>query len=639
MSSSCRSFLAALLLTLVALPLAAATVTIVNVDPPGVGFNDPTPAVPVGGNPGTTLGQQRLNAFQYAAGLWAATLDSTIEIRVQASNPPLNCDASSAVLGAAGTIQIFANFANAPFTNTWYPVALANKLAGSDLAPGAPGTNADDLVAFFNSDIDNNPNCLAGTNWYYGLDHNNGTDIDFVATVTHEIGHGIGFASFTDESTGQYIGPPFFPSIFDRFLFDNDQGLFWDQMTNAQRMTSAVNCCGLVWDGPQVNMFAPLILDSGAAGLQISAPAGIAGSYAVGTASFGPPLASPGVSGTLELVNDGVGTTSDGCEALVGFTAGNIALIDRGSCAFTQKVVNAEAAGATAVIIADNVAGCPPPGLGGTDPGIGIPSVRITLDDGNLIKANLPGVTGNVGIDQSQLAGADEDGNVKMFSPDPVQPGSSISHWDTSTFPNLTMEPFATGDLTDDLDLTPMAMHDIGWMLLQTCGNNLREGIEKCDGTDLFGQTCRSQGFDGGALACSATCDAFDTSACFTCNDGPSKGSWNQPDSLSFGSMGGYLYDSSGAIVYKIIGTLTPTSTTSGIISGIIYDGNAPDPDFFFSGNYKESNSGSVDFGSFEAKIVPFGSNAAVGSIAGRWKDKQPLSSIGIFEGKWEICQ
>ena len=57
--------------------LAAATITIVNGNAPGVGFNDPTPAVPVGGNPGVTLGQQRLNAFAYAASLWGAELTSS----------------------------------------------------------------------------------------------------------------------------------------------------------------------------------------------------------------------------------------------------------------------------------------------------------------------------------------------------------------------------------------------------------------------------------------------------------------------------------------------------------------------------------------------------------------------------------
>jgi len=41
----------------------AATIAIVNGDPAGVGFNDPTSAAPVGGNLGTTLGQQRMIAF------------------------------------------------------------------------------------------------------------------------------------------------------------------------------------------------------------------------------------------------------------------------------------------------------------------------------------------------------------------------------------------------------------------------------------------------------------------------------------------------------------------------------------------------------------------------------------------------
>ena len=45
----------------------AATIVIVNQNAVGVGFNDPSAVAPVGGNPGTTLGQQRLLAFQHAA--------------------------------------------------------------------------------------------------------------------------------------------------------------------------------------------------------------------------------------------------------------------------------------------------------------------------------------------------------------------------------------------------------------------------------------------------------------------------------------------------------------------------------------------------------------------------------------------
>ena len=85
--------------------LGGATITIVNANAPGIGFNDPTPAAPVGGNPGTTVGEQRLIAFQFAADMWGATLDSSTEIRIQSSFVPLACTATTATLGSAGAIR------------------------------------------------------------------------------------------------------------------------------------------------------------------------------------------------------------------------------------------------------------------------------------------------------------------------------------------------------------------------------------------------------------------------------------------------------------------------------------------------------------------------------------------------------
>src|ERR1041384_2033996 len=120
----------------------AATIVILNNDSAGVGFNDPTPVSPVGNNTGTTLGQQRLNAFQFAANIWGATLNSGVTITIRANWSSLGCTASSGTLGAAGTVSIFRNFPNAPQTNTWYPGALANALAGSDLSAGSPDQTA-----------------------------------------------------------------------------------------------------------------------------------------------------------------------------------------------------------------------------------------------------------------------------------------------------------------------------------------------------------------------------------------------------------------------------------------------------------------------------------------------------------------
>ena len=85
---------------------ATARIIIINGDGPSEGFDDPTPAAPVGGNPGTTKGQQRLIAFQYAAGLWGLMLDSTVEVRVLADFAPLGAN----VLGSAGATAIFSDF-------------------------------------------------------------------------------------------------------------------------------------------------------------------------------------------------------------------------------------------------------------------------------------------------------------------------------------------------------------------------------------------------------------------------------------------------------------------------------------------------------------------------------------------------
>jgi extracellular elastinolytic metalloproteinase len=96
--------------------------------------------------------------------------------------------------------------------------------------------------------------------------------------------------------------------------------------------------------------------NTGAKLLEITSPANIAGLYAAGTAQFGPTVANQPSSGLVVEVEDPVYNPflTDGCEAPFTNAAeleGNIALIDRGGCFFEEKVVNAEEAGAIAVII------------------------------------------------------------------------------------------------------------------------------------------------------------------------------------------------------------------------------------------------------------------------------------------------
>lgn len=463
----------ALLLGASSLALAAATIVIVNGDGPGEGFNDPTPVAPVGGNPGTTLGAQRLNAFQFAANRWGATLTSTSPIFVFAVFDPLPCTPTSAVLGAAGTWSVFANFPGAPAANTWYHSALADKVAGGDLDPGEP-----DIIAQFNVNL-GQAGCFTGSFFYLGLDNSAPAgQPDLVAVLLHEFGHGLGFAAVTSGNTGVRIGPPFYPAVWEGNVLDTTTGLTWLQMDDTQRASSARKPRKLVWTGANTTSTAPSVLLAGTPRLVVGGANAAAGTYDVGAASFGPALTSAGVTGDIMPVVDQVNGTGLACNPLDALNAlavaGNIALVDRGVCGFAVKVKNAQNAGAKAVIVVENVAGGPPTGLGGTDPTVTIPSVRVTLDDGNLIKAALQfrsrtrsGVIGTLNLNTAQLAGADPLGRLLLFTPNPYQQGSSVSHWDTSAIPNLLMEPSINPDLTHSVlppqDLTFRLLQDIGW--------------------------------------------------------------------------------------------------------------------------------------------------------------------------------
>jgi hypothetical protein len=121
----------------------------------------------------------------------------------------------------------------------------------------------------------------------------------------------------------------------------------------------------------------------------VDPPSAAAGQYGAAGAAFGPAPPEAGFAGAIVLVDDGGESPTDGCDPLVALPAGAIALVDRGSCPFTQKVHNAQDAGAGAVIVANNAPGDPFE-MTGSDPEIEIPSVMVSLDDGATIKGGLP---------------------------------------------------------------------------------------------------------------------------------------------------------------------------------------------------------------------------------------------------------
>lgn len=448
----------------------AATVQVFNGDPPGQGFNDPTPAQPVGGNPGTTIGLQRQIAFQFAANQWGQTLTSTQVIRVLAFITPLSCNATSAVLGAALPYFFFADEPGLK-PGVWYPAALAEKLARADIGAAFPGDNFE-ILAFFNSQL-GQPGCLPGGGFYYGLDTNTPAgQLNFVTVLLHELAHGLGFSSLpTDEATGaRAVG---LPSVWEEFLLDTTTNKTWLHMTDAERAASAINTNNLVWAGLGTTVSSYQVLDPRTE-LVVISPRSAFGIHEAQPAAFGPSLNVVGLTDNLVAPADTGGPSgTDGCEPFADErrVRGRIALVDRGTCTFTVKVKNAQNAGAVGVVVANNVtAGLP--AMGGTDPTINIPSIGISQSLGNALRA-LPQVNpgdGGVLVTMHKnliIRAGSTNGLVRLYTPNPVEPGSSVSHWDTSLSPSQLMEAFLNADLTHAVkppaDLTFSLLRDIGW--------------------------------------------------------------------------------------------------------------------------------------------------------------------------------
>ncbi|MFT6500891.1 MAG: PKD repeat protein [Crocinitomicaceae bacterium] len=148
--------------------------------------------------------------------------------------------------------------------------------------------------------------------------------------------------------------------------------------------------------------------------LDVNSPGIIAGTYSAADAVFGPGLPATPITADVVLITDNTAPINDGCEIITnsGAISGKIVLIDRGNCSFVNKIVEAQNAGAIAVIIANNVAGVPFQ-MGGTSNFITIPSIMISQADGNSIKAQLSGGTVvNATINNGGGIGYPKDGDL-----------------------------------------------------------------------------------------------------------------------------------------------------------------------------------------------------------------------------------
>lgn len=458
----------------------------------GVGFDDDTPAAPVGGNPGTTLGAQRRELMLHALSIWGEQLESKVPIVVEAEFDLLECTPDGAVVGgAAATGWVRPQPppgapANQP--PVIYPVALGDRLAGRDIAPGTP-----DIYIVFNARLDQEPckSNLGGL--YYGFDGAGGTAaIDLLSTALHELAHGLGFASSVDEETGK-LTVSLGIDAFSTHIRDLDLDRTWNQLSDLERAGSAGNVRRLVFDGPATTQAAKRMLERGEPQL-ILAPkvAGVTGFLAdVGFALN--PARTP-VTGKLMLANP-----IDACADLVTPVRDAIVVVEPNSSRCTgrsslNRLVQGGAAGI--LLVAPSPVDLPALPIAAGPEEIRLPIATLAIDEAITLARELSKrtIVATLGGDPNRSAGADARGRPYLFASSPHLRGTSISHFDPLARPDLLMEPYTSDMPTHDLDLTVAVMRDLGW--ISACGNGTVEPGEECDlgaaNSDVSDARCRT---------------------------------------------------------------------------------------------------------------------------------------------------
>jgi len=184
------------------------------------------------------------SVFEKAAATWSAVFSSDVPINVNVKWASLAAN----VLGSAGASVNVRNFVGANRLNTFYPIALAEKMAHKNLN----GTNPD-IVATFNSDF---------TAWYIGTDGvPNINQIDLYSVVLHEMGHGLGFIGQVSVDNGE--AGYSYPGIFDQAMINAANVALMD--TNSFKNPSAALYTQVT--SGKINLSSPSILrNNGSAG-------------------------------------------------------------------------------------------------------------------------------------------------------------------------------------------------------------------------------------------------------------------------------------------------------------------------------------------------------------------------------------
>jgi hypothetical protein len=221
---------------------AATTFSVVNKDTAGIGLNDTTSVTPVGGNTATTLGAARLNVLKEAGRIWGLRLNSSQTIVMDTQFSAQTCTTTSGVLASAGPVVFFTSSAQ---PNVLLPAALADALTGTN------NNSRDDISITINSNVGSGSSCLNGKSFYLGFDHNNGSNIDLLNVLLHEIAHGLGFVSLTDSTGAALVAGKF--TGFEQFVYSETTGKFWPAMTDAERAMATISPGAVTFNSPSVN--------------------------------------------------------------------------------------------------------------------------------------------------------------------------------------------------------------------------------------------------------------------------------------------------------------------------------------------------------------------------------------------------
>lgn len=186
-------------------------------------------------------------AFQEAVDIWSTLIESDIPIRISASWRIIEdaSGSSNTILGGANPGTYFRNFDGAQQIQTWYPIALAEKMAKKELNE----ITEIDIFAQFNSSY---------PKWYLGTDGvPQAGKTDFVTVVLHEIGHGLGITKGYEVSgdngdISSFFSP--FHVIYDHFIENiADANLVQNFIPPSSALKSELTSDGLFFRTPQLD--------------------------------------------------------------------------------------------------------------------------------------------------------------------------------------------------------------------------------------------------------------------------------------------------------------------------------------------------------------------------------------------------